>query len=448
MSLIIEVEPDVYSAASKVFGQTVVQQLADAVTGLKHSLADTVGMAGTDPGGAGWANAYDPAAAATADAMTDLTYACYRLAAMLEVTGFNHGMAEAASDPSRTVPTPPDTTRYEGPPPFPRCEPDPPSAHGGSGHPPKGWGLIEHTVGYVWPNGNPGKLRAGAKAWATAAGKLNGASYSIPEALHAIRSQQSPEVEDAATVCQAMMDHINDVATSCRELSAACSDLAEYIDKAHDEVKDELVSLIEWTVAIEASGAIIGAFTLGIGEGAAQAAEAGRIAATAARVGTIIARFITFAGTVTARIGAAVSKIAEVAQRLKPLLRAPLVRTTAKETKALAEAAKAEKIAAQARTVTEAIGDPKKFNPDLIKGMSSKGLEDSIPSNWTREASNSGGGTVFRDPNNAGRQIRVMPGYIEGNRPDLVTHGPYAVVSQNGRTVKIPLEGNPTLGGK
>ena len=37
-----------------------------------------------------------------------------------------------------------------------------------------------------------------------------------------------------------------------------------------------------------------------------------------------------------------------------------------------------------------------------------------------------------------------MQGYLEGNRPDQLTHGPYAVVSQNGGKIKIPLEGDPS----
>lgn len=38
-----------------------------------------------------------------------------------------------------------------------------------------------------------------------------------------------------------------------------------------------------------------------------------------------------------------------------------------------------------------------------------------------------------------------MKPYPAGTRPDLVTEGPYAVISQNGVTVKVPLAGNPVL---
>ncbi len=91
------------------------------------------------------------------------------------------------------------------------------------------------------------------------------------------------------------------------------------------------------------------------------------------------------------------------------------------------------------------IPGPQEFDPQTLNGMDPQQVEDSIPSDWTRTPSKSGGGEVFRDPANPGRQIRIMPGYAEGTRPDPLTTGPYAVVSQNGVTVKIPLLGNPTL---
>jgi hypothetical protein len=91
------------------------------------------------------------------------------------------------------------------------------------------------------------------------------------------------------------------------------------------------------------------------------------------------------------------------------------------------------------------IPGPQEFDPQTLNGMDPQQVENSIPSDWTRAPSRAGGGEVFRDPANPGRQIRIMPGYAEGSRPDPLTTGPYAVVSQNGVTVKIPLLGNPTL---
>jgi len=91
------------------------------------------------------------------------------------------------------------------------------------------------------------------------------------------------------------------------------------------------------------------------------------------------------------------------------------------------------------------IGGPKEFDPNSLKGLTGDQVRSRIPSDWTSGTSKSGGGEVFRDPANPGRQVRIMPGYGAGTRPDPLTAGPYAVVSQNGVTVKVPLFGNPTL---
>jgi uncharacterized protein YukE len=92
------------------------------------------------------------------------------------------------------------------------------------------------------------------------------------------------------------------------------------------------------------------------------------------------------------------------------------------------------------------IGGPSDFDPQELRGVSSDDVRARIPDDWQRGPSASGGGEVYVDPVNKGRQIRIMPGYPPGSRPDAVTWGPYAVVSQGGAKIrKIPLEGNPTL---
>jgi hypothetical protein len=92
------------------------------------------------------------------------------------------------------------------------------------------------------------------------------------------------------------------------------------------------------------------------------------------------------------------------------------------------------------------IGGPKEFDPQELHGLTPDEVKARIPDDWTHNPSARGGGEVFADPANRGRQIRIMPGYPPHSRPDPVTWGPYAVVSQGGNPpVKIPLAGNPTL---
>lgn len=341
----VAIEPPVFSAASSVMAQAVAGRLADAAAGLGGGLAGGGAMAGSDPGGVQWATSYDQVAPVTAAAVADLANACHQIGALLEQTGFNHAAAEASSDPNHATPTPPDATNYGAVPSV--AAPTPPPANGGSTDPPDGWGLIESAVGYVWPNGDPGRLRDAGRAWTTCANALRGASAIVPEAVTAIQSQHSPEVADAVAVCQAMAQHIDEVAAGCDELAKGCADYAQHLDQAHQDIVNALVELLEWTAAIELAGALGSLISFGGAEVPAQVAEGGRIAATATEVGGIIGRLIEFAGTVSSTVAGVAERIGQVAQRLKRILGARLSRVTAEEADRLPAAVDDAEVAAE-----------------------------------------------------------------------------------------------------
>lgn len=317
----IDVDPEVFDAASKVFGQDLANGLDAVCSQLNGALQRCAAMAGSDPAGMAWAGKYDPAAQDVTATLIDLRNASITIAALLEQTGFNHGMAEAASDPTRSVPTPPDRTRYQLPADNGVC---PTWAAGGSGGAPHGWGLVEHAVGYVWPNGDPGRLRDAGTAWSSAAGSLDALIGYVSEAESVIVTQTSPEIDDAFQVCSSMGTHIADTAASCRDLATACTGLADHIDQAHHDIEHELISLLEWTAGIELVGGIFGVLTGGAAEAPAQAVEAERIAATGSRIAEIITALISAARTVGETINAVVSRIGEVAGRLRTILGARL----------------------------------------------------------------------------------------------------------------------------
>ncbi len=91
------------------------------------------------------------------------------------------------------------------------------------------------------------------------------------------------------------------------------------------------------------------------------------------------------------------------------------------------------------------VGGPEVFDPQQLRALTPDDVRSRIPDDWDVRPSARGGGTVYSDPAHRGRQIRIMPGYPAGSRPDPVTWGPYVEVSQNGVTTKVPLIGNPTL---
>jgi hypothetical protein len=93
------------------------------------------------------------------------------------------------------------------------------------------------------------------------------------------------------------------------------------------------------------------------------------------------------------------------------------------------------------------LGSPAEFDPTTLRGRSADDVRAMIPDDWEYRPAKCGDGDIFKDPLHDGRQIRIMEGYPAGSRPDDINLGPYAVVSQNGRRLKIPLAGNPTLKG-
>ncbi|MGH3774033.1 MAG: hypothetical protein ACRDRW_22025 [Pseudonocardiaceae bacterium] len=320
----IDVDPATFEAASKVFGQTIADALSHSFTTLRDGLSDCGGMAGTDPGGTRWGSAYDNAVVEITGVTQDVFNGVSRLAGLLEMTGFNHGQANSASTPGGTVQTT-DTMSYD----HEVSLTPPPSASGGSGSAPDGWGLISGLVGYVWPNGDQGKLRAAASAWSTAARSVAFAGEEVPAAVAQISMQTSPEVADATQACTAMDTHLHDLSTAYTSMATACDDYAHHLDDAHSQVIDELVSLLEWTATLEIAGGVFAVFTAGISEAAANTALAARCAVVATRVAGILSRLIELAGEVAQAIVNALARVIEISQKLITLLGATISRAIA-----------------------------------------------------------------------------------------------------------------------
>jgi guanyl-specific ribonuclease Sa len=330
------VDPVTYDAASMAFGTEIAGQVSRACLGLLDELAGCVAMAGSDPAGRGWADAYDEAAALTVGVTADVVNGCYQLAALLQQTGFNYSRAESWSTPG-SFDRLPDQVAYAS------CSAAlgrPPSSAGGALPLPSGWWLIEHAVGYVWPGGHQDRLRAAAAAWAGAALAIGDATLFVQDALECIAAQVSPEVDDAMTACQAMDKHLWELVAAYRGLSGACSEFAGHIDKAHSDVEHELVSLLEWSAGIQTGGLLLTVLTAGFSEAGAQGMQAERIAATAAKVRSIIAHLVEMAGLAAKTISGAAARTVKISRDLKGLLGTRLSVVTVHEVDALPAVAK------------------------------------------------------------------------------------------------------------
>jgi hypothetical protein len=135
-----------------------------------------------------------------------------------------------------------------------------------------------------------------------------------------VSTQTSPEIADAVSACGEVAGHMTALAWAYREIGQACNDYAKAVDEHHQQIEDELVDFIAWTIAIETGGAILGVLTLGIGEGAAQAAEAAEVANAANKVRRILTALAELARGVATAIGRALTKIGEIAGKLTKFL--------------------------------------------------------------------------------------------------------------------------------
>jgi hypothetical protein len=311
-----------------------------------------------------------------------------------------------------------------------------PSSLGGdmSGLP--GWAswILDQVEGFVWPDADTELLREAAACWRAASAQVDDLTDHCSCAVDSFSQLRSPEVPIAIDVCEAMAGRCRGVADQCIALATACESYADHVDEQRAAILDLVHDLIRDAVIIEGVGILLSSVSAGTTAAGATALNAARIAAAAPRLLRIIETLRTLASTCAAPVRYAVTALHDVRAELAVFRR---VRVT------LASAYDAERLARVAR-LREIVHSNRLLDPEDLRGLSADQIR-AICRGWPVEPSKRGVGVVYGDLSNAGRQIRVMEGYPPGSRPDPITWGPYAEISQNGRPIKIPLEGNPTL---
>ncbi len=313
--------------------------VVDAVTKLSGTLGDSGAMAGHDTGGQAWAEQYDRAAGPLLQTGCQVGEAMAQMANLLNASLSNHEGADYSSrvyGPQLGGGTPedPDPDHWSET----LSAPDPPSAYGGTGDEPGWWHWIAgHVAGLLWPDADTGQLRVAADAWKTAGQQVSLCSVHVESARGQISLQSSKEIPHAVAVCGKVSRNMTDLSTAYTQVGQACADYAQQVDEHHQQVEDELVSFVEWTVGIEVGGAVVGLLTAGIGEAAAQALEAAKVAEAAGKVITILNRLIEVARLAALRIGEVVARLGELTESLKSLLSAKVVTALEKVAPGLAE---------------------------------------------------------------------------------------------------------------
>jgi hypothetical protein len=401
---------------------------------LARRLSPCGSMAGDASVAADFAAAYDDAAESALAAVGDLVDAFSACGRLTSATLSNHGHAENHSLISgRTVFT--DTPCVAGYVAVLPCSL--PSSLGGDPSLLPSWAswILDRVEGFVWPDADVPRLREAASAWRDASYQVADLSSYCSSAVRSFSLLRSPELPIAIEVTSSLASRCHSVADQCSTLSRACDDYADHVEEQRAAVLDLVHDLLRDAVIIEGIGIVLGAVTAGVTAEGALAVNAARIAAAAPRLMRIIETLRTLASTCAAPIRLAAEALRDLRAELALFRR---VRIT------VASAYKAERVARVER-LRSLLDNPRLLDPNELRGLSRSDIR-SLCDRWGLEPVRDGEGVKYVDPVHTGRQIRVMDGYPPGSRPDPMTEGPYAVISQNGaKPVKVPLFGNPVL---
>ncbi|GAB2468564.1 WXG100-like domain-containing protein [Jatrophihabitans fulvus] len=315
----LTVEIDDFVTAAKTMSDKIADPAGERLFILSQTLGGAGGMAGNDPGGQSWATGYDDAAWTVVRATGLVVNAAYRTAGMFGRSAMNYVAAESASTPDGSDSLQADVSQQLPGDTFVGDPARPPTANGSrSDDGPTGWWLVEHSVGYVWPNGDSDKLRAAANAWERCGNALSTNTCVITQAAAPFARHGLPEADDMMTVCQGFATRMGHLATAHQQLADACREYAEHLDKCHDEVRNELTWLLGESATLQAGGLIASIFSLGSAEVPVQAAQAGRVALAAKRITEFIRTFLE----AVRNLGRGVKAIRDIAEDVRTQLQA------------------------------------------------------------------------------------------------------------------------------
>ncbi|WP_028637498.1 WXG100-like domain-containing protein [Nocardioides sp. URHA0032] len=414
-----------YTTATSAFGHAN-HAAALRCDSLSAALAGYAAMAGDSSSSADFAETYDAAAADGLAALADLADSFAGLGRLTHGSHQNHRAAEGLAGL--------DDVAYTGVRPT-----APPSSLGGdpSGLPDTLNWLLDHVEAFIWPDADVDRLRTAGATWRGAAGGLAALVDHCDLVVSALGEEHSPEIPLALDAVRTLKGGICDLAEQYVAIAGACEQYADQVEQQRAAMLDFLFDLLRDSLIIEGIG-------IGLSFVTAGGTAAGATAINIARVGAEMPRILQFVEAVrtAAAAAAAVMRSAgEIVLRARSTFGRFAGLVLASDARALTmSTADLERL----RRVGLTFRDQRMFDPHSLRGLSRHDLTQLL-SPWDVRPAKRGEGLVFTDPIRNGRQIRLMDGY-PGNRPDPITHGPYAVVSQNSdKPIKIALEGNPTL---
>ena len=185
--------------------------------------------------------------------------------------------------------------------------------------------VIDHVQGAVCPDADLDRLRAAARTWTAAAESLDDLVTCCDSAVRGFWGERSPEIPLAIAATRDLEDTVRDLAAQYAALASACTQYADHVEQARDEV----IRLAEWLLEQFVEGvlisAAIGALTGGAAAGVSMSAVLARLAAESPRFARIIETLRSLAAAVASGVRGTRDAVAAARVRLVKFARARAV---------------------------------------------------------------------------------------------------------------------------
>ncbi len=214
--------------------------IGSALSRLTGALSGSASMCGNDPVGATMGRSYDTTAQSLLQAMATARNGLTNIGDGVRVSAHNYSRADASADVSgrsEPLPTPTNTGRIS--------PGTPPSAVGAGPGAPAGWGWVAEYIGMIWPNGDPGKLRAAAAAWTTAGTTLVATEAAVAGPMSVVGAQQIPEAEAIGAAFGESVRAASQIMTSAGTLAGGLDRYATHIETTQGAIIDLLARICD-----------------------------------------------------------------------------------------------------------------------------------------------------------------------------------------------------------
>ncbi|MGL6234239.1 MAG: RHS repeat-associated core domain-containing protein [Segniliparus sp.] len=310
-----DVDPNDYASAATTM-DGVGSSARSAVSALAGGLGGSSGMAGSDDPAKRFAEVYDPGAKQALDAAANLINNAGLYATLLHATGSNHATADGNSTIGGG-----DSALGAAPSPADFSAPSVPSCLDSSEGQPDGivaevWDAIKGKVGYLWPNGDEGRLNSAKSTWSSAASSVQAAGEQITSVLALINAQQAPEVSLVAQKHTDLKKDFDSFVEAAKAMGDACGEYSGYVVNTRNELIAALKSAAKEILAEAAISLVITIFSGPIGAAVGAIAGSATIMRIVNRVRSILSKLISLAEKVVGLLKGLVAKLATIMRRL------------------------------------------------------------------------------------------------------------------------------------